>query len=426
MQARGKSTGAGAFDGLKSGLRHGREDRHELSVAVRVCGEALADLAKRVGQVPGAERIAVAQRPGFAREDGQVVPGIVDRLVAGKASSMLGDAFAVEKDGDPLGVSAQLHAPAGRARLDRVAIVVEAHEAGGRGRHLDLVEGIEGRPQRDEGRPVLALVHGHDSAVALDGMGGRHRPAQATLLQPGVQLRERAAAGCRLEEAVAGGADLVLDLPLLPSRARIAGGGLDEVVRAELIEATVEGALAADEDRGDGRAHVVVNAAPARSAKEAEALLVGVEHHLLRLTRVGAQQEQAGVAEPDVGDLDLGGHAVDERDLVAPVELVGLARREAEGHEDTLRGRGPILEPALSVAAHAVVAADVALLTQTLEQGHIAQAPSLRLGKFLGEQGFELRDVAIELGARLALTLVVERLRARGVEMTSSAVRRRH
>ena len=120
-----------------------------------------------------------------------------------------------------------------------------------------------------------------------------------------------------------------------------AGRRLDQVVRAQLQEAAVEGALLAHEDRVHGRAHVVVDAAPAGAAEEAEGVLVGVEDHLLGLARVGADQEQAAVAEPDVGDLDLAGRAVQPRGLVAPVELVGLAGREGERDEDDLRARGP-------------------------------------------------------------------------------------
>ena len=41
---------------------------------------------------------------------------------------------------------------------------------------------------------------------------------------------------------------------------------------------------------------------------------------------------QAAVAEPDVRHLHGDGHAVDQYDLVAPVELVGLAGRKAQRH----------------------------------------------------------------------------------------------
>jgi len=74
-------------------------------------------------------------------------------------------------------------------------------------------------------------------------------PEPALLLQPVIEVGQRLEAQDRLEEAVARCAHLVLDLPLLPSRAGVAGGGLNEVMRAELQEAAVEGALASHEDR---------------------------------------------------------------------------------------------------------------------------------------------------------------------------------
>src|SRR3984893_2321308 len=67
----------------------------------------------------------------------------------------------------------------------------------------------------------------------------------------------------RREEALADEPDLVLDLPLLPSRCRRAGDRIDEVVAAHLQEAAVVEALLANENRLHRRLHVVVDAAPA-------------------------------------------------------------------------------------------------------------------------------------------------------------------
>src|SRR3954463_8278519 len=95
----------------------------------------------------------------------------------------------------------------------------------------------------------------------------RH-PAPALRLQPGVELLQAGKARPRLEDVVAREADLVLDLPFLPARGRRAGDRLDQVVRAELQEAPVEGPLLAPEHRVHRRAHVVVDATPARAAEE--------------------------------------------------------------------------------------------------------------------------------------------------------------
>ena len=56
-------------------------------------------------------------------------------------------------------------------------------------------------------------------------------------------------------------------------------------------------------------------------------------------------------------DLHRHRHAVDQHDLVAPVELVGLARREAQRHEGRRRCRAARAVPARGVAPHRVVAA---------------------------------------------------------------------
>ncbi|GJE04694.1 hypothetical protein GMJLKIPL_6660 [Methylobacterium isbiliense] len=336
------------------------------------------------------------------------MPRIVDRLVAAEAPRVGGDGLAREEDGDPVSVGAHLHVLAGSSGGHRVAVVVEAHEAGLGGDDLDLVEAVEPAPVGDQGRPLLRLEHLLHGAVLLHRVSGRARPGPATLLQPVIEVVEALEAGDRLEEAVAGGAHLVLDLPLLPARTRIAGGGLDEVVRAQLQEAAVEGAGASHEDGGDGRAHVVVDAAPAGTAEEAEGALVAVEDHLLGLARVGAQQEVAAMAEPDVGDLDLDSDAREPGALMAPVELVSLPWGEGERDEQALQARRPLREPSLGIAAHGIVAARIAFVSEVLEHAHVAQALTLGLGEFLGEQEVEASDVAVELRPRLVLALVGE------------------
>jgi hypothetical protein len=86
--------------------------------------------------------------------------------------------------------------------------------------------------------------------------------------------------------------------------------------------------ILADKHRLHRRLHVVVDAARAGAPEERKRPVVGVEDHLLRLARIGAHEQHAAVAEPDMGDLHGHRHAVQDDDLVAPVELVGLARRE--------------------------------------------------------------------------------------------------
>ena len=105
---------------------------------------------------------------------------------------------------------------------------------------------------------------------------------------------------------------------------------------AHLQEAPVEAAILADEHRIDRGRHVVVDPAHARPAEEGEGAGMGVEHHILRLGRVSGNEEHPAVAEPDMRNLHRRRDTRHDDDLVAPVELVGLARIEAQRHE---RGR---------------------------------------------------------------------------------------
>ena len=101
---------------------------------------------------------------------------------------------------------------------------------------------------------------------------------------------------------------------------------------AHLQEAAIVETLLADEDRLHRRLHVVVDAAPAGALEQGECPVVGVEHHLLRLARIGPHEQHPAVAEPDMGDLHDHRHAVQQDDLVAPVELIGFTRRKAQRH----------------------------------------------------------------------------------------------
>jgi hypothetical protein len=62
-------------------------------------------------------------------------------------------------------------------------------------------------------------------------------------------------------------------------------------VAAHLQKPAIVRPLAADEDRVHGGFHVVVNPAPAGAAKKGKRAVVRVEHHLLRLARVGAHEQ---------------------------------------------------------------------------------------------------------------------------------------
>ena len=203
-----------------------------------------------------------------------------------------------------------------------------------------------------------------DRLLAQLGMTVRAGIGDALVQQPGVQLVVALHPQPRREEPLAHQADLVLDLALLPARRRRAGHRIDQVVAAHLQEAAIVGPLAADEDRVHRGLHVVVDAARAGALEEGERPVVRVEHHLLRLARIGPHEQHPAVAQPHVRHLHRHRRAVDQHDLVAPVELVGLARREAQRHIRVRRRRRPLALPAPRIAPHRVVAALVAQAAQ--------------------------------------------------------------
>jgi len=69
----------------------------------------------------------------------------------------------------------------------------------------------------------------------------------------------------------------------------------------------------------------VVDAPRAGAPEEGEGLVMGVEDHLLRLAGIGTHEQHPAVTQADMCNLHRGRRAVDHHDLVAPVELVGLA-----------------------------------------------------------------------------------------------------
>jgi hypothetical protein len=104
---------------------------------------------------------------------------------------------------------------------------------------------------------------------------------------------------------MAGVLDVLLDLPLLPARRRIAELRFEQEVTDHRREARVHPSLLPAPDPVYGRSHVVVDAAPGNAAQDAEGVIMGVEQHLVRLLQIGAEKESPALAELEVGDLEL-------------------------------------------------------------------------------------------------------------------------
>ena len=171
-----------------------------------------------------------------------------------------------------------------------------------------------------------------DCAVGEFRMTMRLGVGNAFVEKPGIQLVVALEPQPRRKKAFAYKTDLVFNLALLPARRRRAGHGLDEIMPAHLKKAAVVLSVFAGEDRLHRRFHIVINAALAGALEKGEGTVMRVEHHLLRLARIGTHEQHAAVAEPTCADLHGHRRTVQHDDFVAPVELVGLAGSKGERH----------------------------------------------------------------------------------------------
>ena len=182
------------------------------------------------------------------------------------------------------------------------------------------------------------------------------------------------------------------------------------MVRTHLLEAAVVVPLLAHEHRAHRRLHVVVDAPPADPAEEAEGTLVRLEHHLLALARKDLDQIHPAVAQPHVRRLHPGRRTRQTRVLMAPVELVGLARIEDQRHKGLrLRQQPPPAPPGPGIAAHRVIAAAIAQSPKVFMNPQKRQ-PILACLLLVGLQlALELFHPRPKLRHRLDLALVAER-----------------
>ena len=155
----------------------------------------------------------------------------------------------------------------------------------------------------------------------------------APFFQPAVQRIEIREGGHHLPHPAASIADVLFDLPLLPSGGRVAEVGFEYVVACHRHEARIHVALLADAHTVHRRAHIVVDPAGRHAFEDPERVPVRVEQHLMCLQQIRPDQKRAAMRQLDVCDLQLGPFAPDDRVIFAPIELEGLARLEHQRHE---------------------------------------------------------------------------------------------
>src|SRR5271157_57965 len=320
---------------------------------------------------------------------------------------MLGDNAPVLADYDAIRIGMNLDRTPDRTGYHRVLVVVEAHQAGLRDRCRHRVESIEPAGIGNELRS-LRLEHLPDRLLGQLRMAMRLGVGDAFIEQPSVHLVVGLEPQPWREEALTDEPDLVLDLTLLPARCRRAGDRIDKVMTAHLQEAAIVEAILADEDRLHCGLHVVVDAASAGSLEQGEGAVVRIEHHLLRLARIGAHEQHATVAEPDVGNFYDHRRAAQQDDFVAPVELVGFAGSEAQWDVGCCRRLPVLLGPSSGIAAHGIVAAVIAAPAQFLENPDQRQLLAGSLGRVPCQQFVEIRRPPPQLRPGLDRALVLE------------------
>ena len=353
-------------------------------------------------------------------------------MAAPELARVLGDDPPVLANDDVIGVGLELDRPPDGARVHRIMVVVEAQsvacaraklacEAQFRHRRRRAVEPVEAAAILDQLRPLL-FEDLPDRAFALLGMGVRPGPGQTFVEKPGVEVVIALEPQSRRKKPLANEANLVLDLPLLPARGRGAGHRFDQVMRAHLEKAAIVLPVLTDEDRLHRRLHttnakhlsgVVVDAALADALEECESPIMGVEHHLLRLARIGAHEHHPAVAEANVGDLHRRRHAVQRDELMAPIKLIGLTRRKAQWNVRRRRRARMLLAPAQRMAPHCRVAAVKAEPLQFLEYPDQRQTFARRLLRVRLQQAIEPLSPWPETRHRPPTSLVAKLRRAR-------------
>lgn len=81
---------------------------------------------------------------------------------------------------------------------------------------------------------------------------------------------------------------------------------------AHLLETPIIAAVTANKDRVHRSLHIVVNPTDAGTAEESERLVMGIEDHLLCLSRIGTHKQHPAVAQSNMGHLHGRRHTVNQ------------------------------------------------------------------------------------------------------------------
>src|SRR4051812_36947781 len=112
------------------------------------------------------------------------------------------------------------------------------------------------------------------------------------------------------------------------------------------LKTKIDAAFFAATNLVHGGAHVIVNPASRHATEHPEGVIMRVKQHLMRLQRIGTDDEGPAVAELAMRDLQFGASGTDDGEILAPVELKCFAWRKGQRNESAAAG-GPLNLPAL-------------------------------------------------------------------------------
>lgn len=232
---------------------------------------------------------------------------------------------------NPVRVNPQADQPVGEGSRYAVTVAFKVNQAGRRYPLGVVDEAVEG--------PAWRHQAGH---LAGPDIGDRARQAtmrdmpplrDAALLEPGIERVQIGEAGQRLPQPAPGILYVLLDLSLLPARGRIAELRREQVVARHRGKPGVDLPGLARSDPVDRGLHVVEDPAPRHTAQDPERLGQRIEQHLVGLEEVSAHDECPAVRQLGMRNLQPGALTAEDRPVLAPVELEGLARRKHQRHE---------------------------------------------------------------------------------------------
>ena len=147
----------------------------------------------------------------------------------------------------------------------------------------------------------------------------------AAFLKPVVQRSQIRKGGHHLPEPVTRVAHVFLDLPLLPTRSRIAKVRVKNIMARHCHKARIHITLLAYAHPVHRSAHIIVDPPAGHSVEDPEGMPMCIKQHLMGLQQIRADQKRPTVRQLNVGHLQFGTFPINVCPIFAPVELESLS-----------------------------------------------------------------------------------------------------